>query len=257
MRRDVGQRRHRLVGQQRQHEAGEDEELAGGDDFLGFDAPRQAVQLLARSQQQNRGHRGADGNPRRFGERRGADQIRQHVADRNHQAAGGRALGGRVARRGANSNRRAKCPARAGPRSAAGNARDRAGRARRRSAPATESCARRQGAPGWHARSIPRTPGRRRTLGPTGWRSGPRAYRWSSPPRGAVSHRTIVAPVEPAGKAPRQTVGPRDAPEIGSTQTRSSRTAFTPSTFRATTIIAVRSRLSKMVPSSVTVPSST
>ncbi|HEX3504563.1 MAG TPA: hypothetical protein VHU22_14320 [Xanthobacteraceae bacterium] len=46
-RRNRSERRDRLVRQQRQDNSGQDQELAGGDDFLDFDAPRQIVQLLA------------------------------------------------------------------------------------------------------------------------------------------------------------------------------------------------------------------
>ena len=50
MRRNLAEPGDRFVRQERQYQAGEDQKLAGGDDFPGLDAAGEAVQPFPRGQ---------------------------------------------------------------------------------------------------------------------------------------------------------------------------------------------------------------
>jgi len=84
-RRDRRQVGHRLVRQKRQDDAGQDQELTGGDDLLQFDAARQRVQLFAAGEQQYRGHGKRHRDPRRQRKRDGAENIGVGVEHRHYE----------------------------------------------------------------------------------------------------------------------------------------------------------------------------
>jgi hypothetical protein len=84
-RRDGGQRRHRLVGQQRQNNSSQDQKLAGGDDLLHIDPPRQVVQPGAPGQEQHRRHRRGHRDPGRQRQGDGAEQISVNVEQRHNE----------------------------------------------------------------------------------------------------------------------------------------------------------------------------
>ena len=75
-----------MVRQQRQDNPGEDQKLAGGDDFLDLHTSRQCVQLLTAGEQKNRRHGYRYRHPRRQRQGGGAKQVGKDIEQGHNEA---------------------------------------------------------------------------------------------------------------------------------------------------------------------------
>jgi hypothetical protein len=82
---DTREARHGHGRQQRQDQARQDEKLAGGHDFLHFDAAGQLVQPLTAGEEQHRDHRRPDRDPVGQRQRDGPQEIGVHIQQQHHQ----------------------------------------------------------------------------------------------------------------------------------------------------------------------------